>query len=111
MKNDFECVGFNDYDDYNRALRIINNASSVNIKDQIAGAYNEGYMCGHKEAGKARPQGEWVDIKFDYALTYANCSQCGKKEEQISYCDGQVVIRKFKPFCPNCGAKMKGGAE
>lgn len=26
LKEDFDCVGFNDYDDYNRALRIIDNA-------------------------------------------------------------------------------------
>lgn len=29
LKKDFDCVGFNDYDDYNRALRIIDNAPTV----------------------------------------------------------------------------------
>lgn len=29
LKDDFECVGFNDYDDFNRALRIIDNAPTV----------------------------------------------------------------------------------
>ena len=33
----------------------IDNAPTVDIKDQIAGAYNEGYMCGNREAEKARP--------------------------------------------------------
>ena len=42
----------------------IDNAPTVDIKDQIAGAYNDGYMCGNKEAEKGRPQGEWN--KCDY---------------------------------------------
>ena len=29
LKDDFDCVGFNDYDDYNRALRIIDNTPTV----------------------------------------------------------------------------------
>lgn len=29
LKEDFECVGFNDYDDFNRALWIIDNAPTV----------------------------------------------------------------------------------
>ena len=29
LKADFDCVGFNDYDDYNRALRIIDNAPAI----------------------------------------------------------------------------------
>lgn len=30
------------------------NAPAVNVKDEIAGAYNEGYMCGNKEAEKVK---------------------------------------------------------
>lgn len=37
-------------------LMLIDNAPTVDIKDEIAGAYNEGYMCGSKEAEKAKPQ-------------------------------------------------------
>ncbi len=37
------------------ALDIIDNAPTVNIKDQIAGAYNEGYACGSRE--NTRSQG------------------------------------------------------
>ena len=39
---------------------LIDNAQAVDIKDQIAGAYNEGYMCGSREAEKARPKGEVI---------------------------------------------------
>ena len=39
-------------------LERINNAPTVDIKEQIAGAYNEGYMCGSREAEKARTQGK-----------------------------------------------------
>ena len=64
LKEDFDCVGFNDYDDYNRALRIIENAQTVEAftKEDMAGAYNEGYMCGNKEAEKERPQGRWIPV-------------------------------------------------
>ena len=44
------CCPQNDFED------LIDNAPTVDIKDEIAGAYNEGYMCGNKEAEKARPQ-------------------------------------------------------
>ena len=40
--------------------QLIDNAQTVDIKDELAGAYNEGYMCGSREAEKARPQGEWI---------------------------------------------------
>ena len=33
----------------------IDNAPSVDMEDELAGAYNEGYMCGSREAEKARP--------------------------------------------------------
>lgn len=39
-------------------INTIKNAPTVDIKDEIAGAYNEGYMCGNKEAEKARPHEE-----------------------------------------------------
>ena len=49
-----------------------------------------------KEAINSRPQGEWIDTMYGFHT----CSICGKYGNP-----------KFFNFCPNCGAKMKGGAE
>ena len=43
------------------------------------------------------PQGEWIDVNGDGSLW--KCNNCGEK----SCCKGN--------YCPDCGAKMKGGAE
>lgn len=44
---------------------------------------------------KENPQGEWLFVS-------RNCWKC-------PYC--QELTNEGKNFCPNCGAKMKGGAE
>ena len=94
-------AGWSEHD--NRVLgwckEFIDNAPTVNIKDQIAGAYNEGYMCGNKEAEKARPQGEWVEKEDTPASVYYCCSNCEMESIPVTQ------------YCPWCGAKMKGGAE
>ena len=43
------------YEDAKDVIDLIDNAPTVDIKDELAGAYNEGYMCGSREAEKARP--------------------------------------------------------
>lgn len=48
-----------------------------------------------KEAIKSRPKGEWIVSGLDY-----QCSNCG-----------MVPCFRQDNFCPNCGAKMKGGKE
>ena len=58
----------------NDMRELIDNAPTVDIKDQIAGAYNEGYMCGNKEAEKARPQGEYADISKLRLMTVEECA-------------------------------------
>lgn len=79
---------------------VIDNAPAVDIKDQIAGAYNEGYMCGNKEAEKARQQGEWKVYGRQGGIPITDyCSNC--KYEMMWY-------RNKYNYCPNCGAKMKG---
>lgn len=53
-------------------------------------------------------QGEWV---YDHHNDEHTCSVCGRK----ALCDDYVGIdwqmEVLSDFCPNCGAKMKGGAE
>ena len=103
-------AGWSEHD--NRVLgwckEFIDNAPTVNIKDQIAGAYNEGYMCGNKEAEKARPQGEWINSGVDISGHRLNrCSICNGVY-QMSYVGDSITRWNY---CPNCGADMKGGRE
>ena len=46
-----------------------------------------------------RPQGEWVRKPNEHRVDIC-CTNCG-------YDDGYSCFK----YCPNCGAKMKGGAE
>lgn len=53
--------------------------------------YNAGY--------RKQSEGEWIDVE-DTLLYRYKCSLCG-----------EIKLGKMTNFCPNCGAKMKGGAE
>jgi ribosomal protein S27AE len=56
---------------------------------------------------RPRQQGEWVIIDEDHTVSrFKICSNCGKEAEWLD--GGSQLLSKF---CPNCGAKMKGGAE
>lgn len=62
---------------------LIDEAPSVDIKDQIAGAYNEGYMCGNKEAEKSRTQGEWIPVSERLPDTSGHKIVCFVKPQRI----------------------------
>lgn len=94
LKEDFDCVGFNDYDDYNRALRIIDNAPTVEYT--FAEAFQK-TVCENKLYCLARPQGKWINTS-----PYDDTGEC-------SLCC--YLSKKFYNFCPNCGAAMKQGEE
>ena len=80
-------------------IMTIDNAPTVDIKDEIAGAYNEGYMCGNKEAEKGRPQGEWN--KCDY-YSFSQAFINGIVEVISKY--GITTVDELLEY-------LKGGAE
>ena len=58
--------------------------------------YNAGY--------RKQSEGEWVDKPTGaYGRWQSWCSACGKHSGI-----GGIESNRHKPFCPNCGAKMKG---
>ena len=59
--------------------------------------YNAGY--------RKQKEGEWETVGDDDEELIFRCSCCS--EEYSCELDMQL----FAKFCPNCGAKMKGGAE
>lgn len=92
------------YDTQSKILSAIDNAPTVDIKDELAGAYNEGYMCGSREAEKARPQGEWIRTgSLGNGNAHYECSNCHHGDE---HAESQEV-----PYCWFCGAKMKKGSK
>ena len=63
--------------------------------DCATNLYNAGY--------RKQSEGEWVKV-----LNHKECSRCGYnapyKKSRAGY-----HLRDLSNFCPNCGAKMKGG--
>ena len=57
------------------------------------------------EAGyRKQSEGEWEYVNGDIGYDEYGCSICG---ENVAFYDEEDKYN----FCPNCGAKMKGGAE
>ena len=57
---------------------------------------------------RKQSEGEWTKHLDEWDCEYAKCSCCG---EEFYDASGEDTIDMFYNFCPNCGAKMKGGAE
>ena len=59
----------------------------------------------YKAGYRKQSEGEWVKV-----LNHKECSRCGYnapyKKSRAGY-----HLRDLSNFCPNCGAKMKGGVE
>ena len=64
-------------------------------QDIACGLYNAGY--------RKQSVGEWISNELGGYKYAFYCSECG-------WVDGYPFNDRHK-FCPNCGAKMKGGAE
>ena len=55
--------------------------------------------------------GEWDVIEDDYlSITTLKCSVCGEEWAFEDY-DGLLPQSQTYHYCPNCGAKMDGGAD
>lgn len=77
--------------------------------------YGDGYQDGHKDgydkgyddaqANYERPQSEWIFLGDNPNRDNPNlnhkwsCNKCGRG------------VKEQENFCPNCGAKMKGGVK
>lgn len=61
--------------------------------------YSEGY--------RKQSEGEWIIKTYEYDWEYMMCSVC--KEE--FYPVDEDTVDTTPNYCPNCGAKMKGGVE
>ena len=65
------------------------------------------YTIEHDLPSADRPKGEWIE---DYNNTYSRrrmkCSVCGKFSGI-----GGIKSNQLKPYCPNCGARMKGADD
>lgn len=49
-----------------------------------------------------REHGEWVDIENGIEYDWATCSICGGRT---------MMARRYYPFCPHCGADIRGQKE
>lgn len=60
--------------------------------------YNAGYRKQVKGEWETRKGERWIGSEVCEKYEYYACSRCGKRHD-----------RSRDPYCPNCGANMKGG--
>ena len=103
LKEDFDVAFFYDEDDYKKALRIIDNASTVEMNALPKIHYDRGFIAGYEKSKAERPQGTW--LKSGNGKTTFFCSECGRE------IDTKPFTRPDNfPFC-HCGADMRGDTE
>lgn len=74
-------------------------------EDVVNALYDAGY--------RKQSEGEWKQTTEPlgaHDVDCVECSICGESwvlDEEFDY----DVVKDFWNFCPNCGARMKGGAE
>ena len=80
---------------------IIDNAPTVDIDEMTQDLINKvNVNIGlAKPIKDERPQGEWIEKQETPASVSYHCSICNMEDLPIT------------PYCPWCGAKMKGGTE
>lgn len=78
------------------------------VNTSIRQAFEKGFRIGVKKgANMNRPQGKWIDNGWhgDWQFETDGRGNCWK-EFECSNCNCRV--KYITPFCPQCGAKMKG---
>lgn len=87
----------------NRCIEAIDYAPTVELTEEqaIDKLHKTGWLPRHDKEMTERPQGEWEENNESKIRTCWYCTNCG-------YPTFEVVDTNF---CPNCGARMKGGAE
>ena len=92
-------------EDYTRAY---SRADKECLARYIRTKYDE-YTAGYRK----QSEGEWkqtIEPLGAHDVDCVECSVCGESwvlDEDFDY----DVVKDFWNYCPNCGAKMKGGAE
>lgn len=96
--------------DCNSVLKAIDNAPTVDLDKT---SFIEGFKAGCEHGKKCyeRPQGAWITTTrnnlFGEEVSCYKCSICGQSHIPLM----MTLIFEKIPFCPNCGADMKGGAK
>lgn len=89
---------------YEDGVLSVENATRRAI--ELEEAYNNGWSDGFNEGENERPQSKWIKKGTKYYHTYM-CASC-----LVDACrdveNGDYILTNY---CPNCGARMKGGAE
>ena len=93
----------------NKMAKELCHAQQCHIKDEPTECYHgcKAYIYAERAYDKdyrKQSEGEWIFEHEFYGKML--CSNC--KEEALTNEDNEYVD---SDFCPNCGAKMKGGAE
>ena len=61
---------------------------------------------------RKQSEGEWIDLfNGDFENPIYVCSVCGKRtllKPHINELGTMEMVQALSPYCPNCGAKMKG---
>lgn len=97
--------------DKDATMVVLDELPSVSVEDSIKEEVlhrllKQGYI--EIPSVSAERVGEWsAEIGYEGEVLYYECSNC---KEAFSLLEGTPEENKYN-YCPNCGAKMKGGAE
>lgn len=88
----------------NEIAQIIAENFRLNDEKYDASDFEWSAYCVQTAGYRKVEQGEWIDKPTGaYGRMQSWCSACGKHSGI-----GGIQSNRHKPFCPNCGAKMKG---